>query len=114
MSGESGRAASLGVGDDVERVVIDLDQVCGVARLVLVRRDDGGDRLADEDDFTRGEHGVFGDFQFGQRGGAGYVADLAFDVFAGVDGDHAGAFLAASMLIELILHGRKGCAVWRR
>src|SRR5262249_16810037 len=91
----------LGVGDDVERVVIDLDQVDGVAGLVFVRRDDGGDGLSDEDDFARGEHGVFGDFQFGQRGGAGDVADLALDVFAGVNGYHAGAFLAASMSIEL-------------
>src|SRR5262245_5395059 len=80
----------LGVGDDVERVVIDLDQVGGVAGLVFVSRDDGGDGLSDEDDFARGEHWVFWDFQFGQRGGAGDVADLALDVFAGVNGDHAG------------------------
>ena len=72
-------------------LVIDFDEVGGVARDVAVRGDDDGDGMADVVDAILGQEVVVGHAQAGQGGGAGHGAEM-LDVGAGEDGGYAGTW----------------------
>src|SRR6185436_4827245 len=70
-------------------LVVDHDQVDGIARGVSIRGHDDSDRLTYEDDVIGREHSIIGHFQIRQRGRARHRPDLG-DVFSCVHRDDTG------------------------
>ena len=71
-------------------IVIDHNQINGIARSVTVCSDHYGHGLAHEDYVIRSEDSIIGHLQIGQCGRARHGADLLRHVLARVDGDDAG------------------------
>ena len=114
MHGGGARGEGLfGIGDGRECLVVDFDEVGGVARDVAVRGDDDGDGMADVVDAVLGEEVVMRHAQAGEGRGAGHGAEM-LDVLAGEDGGDAGRSRAALVSMLLMLAAPWGCARrWR-
>ena len=83
LSGHSGCTAGapvgdglFGIGDGGQFLVVDFDEVGGVARDVAVRGHDDGDGMADVVDAVLGEEVMMRHAQSGQGGGAGHGAEM--------------------------------------
>ena len=81
---------SFSVGDDIQRIVINFDQIGCIARFVFVSGDDRRNRLTDKSDFAIGQHWIFRHVQSRQRSRARHIADFASDIGSGVNGDDSG------------------------
>src|SRR5262245_36954260 len=69
----------LGISDDIQRVIIDLDQIDCVTRLVVIGGDNYSNCLADEDYLALCEYWEFRHLQIRQGGGTWHIADLAVE-----------------------------------
>ena len=76
-AGAPGRERLLGIGDGGQWLVVDFDQIGGVARDVAVGGHHDGHRMADEIDAILRQDVVMRHAQAGQRSAARHRADAA-------------------------------------
>ena len=76
--------------------IINLDEISGVFSGVTVFGDHHRDRMSDKQNFISGEHTIVGRLQIRQGGGARYRANFCRNIFAGINGHHAGNFCGSA------------------